>query len=256
MAFRTSISNNLPRLLYTLAKTPCGTPENIVSDSLIATNADGSQKTKLVEVSGGQTINHPQWSVDSSKIYYTLCQNQYNLDCNLVVRTGGASPSTRTLVTGIYPEFSLSGDGKKIAYQIGVSNVQRPVYIANSDGSSKKAILTPSTTNPIRISKNSLCRLGTKILYQNTPDVNSPFTNELRTISTDGKSVKQLLSRTTSSENPRSYQQFAWSPNCDSVVYGLNDQSGYNVSIKTVRSDGSNLKTVVSNPSERSGFTW
>lgn len=228
-----------PSYLFPAASwSPDGTKIAFSQDqALWVMNADGTNKTKILDVPAG---GDPSWSPDGSKLVFYKYINPsdgsegYDLYIINIDGTGlrQLTNNRSTTATDVSPAWSPNG--QKIAFiryatAVGSSAIPK-IYVINADGSGVRQ-LSDSNSNTLDYDPD-WSPDSTKIVFNRSTSQSSG----IYVMNADGSNVKQISA---------SGSQPAWSPDGTKIVYG--GAAG----IYTMNPDGSGQTLVVDVPGDK-----
>lgn len=215
--------------------------------------SDGTQPVRLTN-NAGPTPDlpaldfWPSWSPDGAEIVFTSFQLQ---GMNLDVFTMNGDGSAKTRITrhpagDLDPAFTP--DKKKIVFvrELPIPDPDHPmqdIYIVNADGTGETN-LTKSAENE---TEPAVSPDGTKIVFEREV---APENHEIFTMNIDGTGVRRLTSTATAEGHP------GFSPDGTRIIYDDNFHAPPAVrgAIHTMKPDGSDVRTLTANRTDRHGL--
>lgn len=253
--------SGLPRLIYAKVYVKCAGKGSysgpVVKTELIEADANGSQK-KLVLTEVNRRINEVIWHAPTNSVYYLSCPEpvfaftSFPTDC-ILKKKNTTTGQLKTIAANVGDGgYSLSGDGKRIAYESRDTSGNQPaqtLIFAKSDGTDVTR-LRRDLSYGYELKKDSLTATGASVIVNRTDG--ATHTNTLRKIATTTKQQDTVIHSTKDILGG-----FALSPDNSHVIFSQQKAVGSNgiVGIYTATINGASKK-YLGDSSFNSGLVW
>ena len=109
-------------------------------------NSDGNELKPIIKAGEGQSVNKSSWLPDNKNIIFMLYDGNSNVDFDYSLWIASIDGNNKQKLTDSdnLMDFSLSSDGKKIAYI-----ADKNIWIMDSDGKNQKRLTTNNEQNVI-----------------------------------------------------------------------------------------------------------
>jgi Tol biopolymer transport system component len=171
----------------------------------------------------------PAWSPDGSKLVFTRKGSLYT------VKPDG-SDLTKLTSDHLASNPTWSPDGRQLAF-----DGRDEIYVVDADGSRPALLLAASRGSGPSVP--SWSPDGKRILFFTTPGSPGAYSAEVWVMNPDGTSRSRLYHSGCCVDD---WSSPIWSPNGKSIAFSADSAGG----VLVMKSDGSNLHTVSSNPSD------
>ena len=178
-------------------------------------NADGSGQTPLTSAPAGQWDDHPSWSPDGTRIYFSHftvdpAQATYRSDIYSVKPNSTGLTKVASLANASLSDPTVSPDGKKILVTHLPSGfvTDGHLFTINTNGTG----LTQITNTDLGEGMGSWSPDGSKIAF--IINNGMPNLRELATVNADGTNLTVILERVGAQEHP------SWAPDGSRIVFG------------------------------------